>query len=188
MTFRNSLAGCAVAGLGLLLGACGSQQSGENVEEIVDVDEVVAEVAPDFHSDVTINEVMVAVVDHNAHILWNTSLDEFRPRTEHDWHELEHAAVTLTASGNMIMIPGPSDLDREWVADPAWEAYAQAQTDAALRMLNAVRDHNMDALEDSGGDLVDTCTACHAQFKPDIPGIVATPEEQPEHYYGYPTK
>lgn len=187
MRFHNVLAGCAVAGLGLLLGACGSQESA-NVDEIVDVDEVVAEVAPNFRSDVSINEVMVAVVDHNAHILWNTSLDEFKPRTEHDWHELEHAAITLTASGNMIMIPGPSQMDRDWVANPAWESFAQAQTDAAMRMLTAVREHNTDALEDAGGDLVDTCTGCHQQFKPEIPGIVATPEEQPEHYYGFPTK
>ncbi len=184
MRFQNVFAGCVVVGTGLLLGSCGSQDA----TEVVDVDEVVAEVAPDFRSDVTINEVMVAVVDHNAHILWNTSLDEYRPKTEHDWHELEHAAVTLTASGNMIMIPGPSQMDRDWVADPAWEAYAQAQTDAAMRMLTAVRDHNMDTLEDAGGDLVDTCTACHQQFKPDIPGIVATPEEQPEHYFGMPSK
>lgn len=140
--------------------------------------------APAFQSAVSINEVMVSVIDHNSHILWDAVLDEFRPKTDADWHELEHAATTVAASGNIILIPCCGPNDAAWVKDPDWQKYTQQQTDAALRLLEAVKAHNMDELEMAGNALVEPCESCHRQFKPDLPGIVATPAEQPQHFYG----
>jgi hypothetical protein len=138
---------------------------------------------PEFRGMVTINDVMVSVVDHNAHIIWNAADPKRKPKTDADWHVLEHAATTLAASGNMILIPGAPKDDHEWVKDPEWRKYAQDLADAGAYALQAVDSRNQAGVEKAGDDLVVTCEACHKKFKPAIPAHVAKPSEQPEHYH-----
>lgn len=146
----------------------------------------VAEPRTEFKPDVSLNQVMVGMVDHNSHLLWNAATDEYAPVSDADWHELEHAAITLTAAGNVILIGGSGPEDAEWVQKPDWAKLTQAQTDAALGLLMAVEHKNRDELAKAGDALTDSCDACHTAYKPELPAIVATPEEQPEHYYGQP--
>ncbi len=141
-----------------------------------------AETRPQFKGVVPINDIMVSVVDHNAHMVWNAEDPKLAPKTDQDWHYLEHAATTLAASGNMILIPGPPADDKKWVADPEWQKYAQNLTNAGLKAVLAVDHRNLDELNAAGDDLVDTCEGCHQKFKPALPAHVAKPSEQPEHY------
>jgi hypothetical protein len=127
---------------------------------------------------------MVSVVDHNAHILWNAAVDEWAPQTESDWHELEHAAVTLAAAGNVIRLGGSGPDDLAWAEKPDWAQLVQAQTDAALALVLAVDHRSREELSKGGDALVQTCENCHTVHKPDLPSITATPSEQPEHFYG----
>ena len=157
----------------LLLSACTSEPP-------------VAEVRDTFKPVVSLNQVMVGVVDHNAHLLWNAAVDEWAPQNDADWHELEHAAVTLAATGNVILLGGSGPDDLAWAEKADWSALTQRETDAALAILLAVQNKDRDALSKGGDDLVEACEACHKEYKPDLPSIVATPEEQPEHFYGGP--
>ena len=141
-----------------------------------------AQTQPEFKGVVPINDIMVSVVDHNAHILWNAADPKMSPKTDQDWHALEHAATTLAASGNMILIPGPPKDDQEWVKDPRWQKHAQDLTNAGMKAILAVDKRDLTALEAAGNDLVDTCESCHKDFKPDLPAHVAKPSEQPEHF------
>lgn len=142
----------------------------------------VAQAQPEFKGVVSINDVMVSVVDHNSHILWNVANAKMAPKNDQDWHYLEHAATTLAASGNMILIPGPPADDQAWVKDPEWRKLAQAMSDAGLKAVVAVDHRDLKALEAAGDDLVETCEGCHKTFKPSLPGHVAKPSEQPEHF------
>lgn len=143
----------------------------------------VDEVRQTFRPVVSLNQVMVSVVDHNAHILWNVALPDYAPANDADWHELEHAAVTLAAAGNTILLGGSGPDDAKWVDETDWESLTQAETDAALDALLAIDNKDLNALLTAGDSLTDTCEACHMAHKPDLPSIVATPEEQPEHFY-----
>ena len=60
---------------------------------------------PVFKGAVPINDIMVSVVDHNAHYIWNAADPKMGPKNDQDWHVLEHAATTLAVAGNMILIP-----------------------------------------------------------------------------------
>ncbi len=142
-----------------------------------------AQAEPQFKGVVPINNIMVSVVDHNAHIIWNASDPKKAPKNDQDWHALEHAATTIAVAGNMILIPGPPKDDHVWVADPAWKQLAQEETNAGLKAILAVDHHDLKALEAAGDDLVVTCEACHKKFKPALPAHVAKPNEQPEHYH-----
>ena len=141
-----------------------------------------AQVQPAFKSVISINDVMVSVVDHNAHMLWNVGLAGRAPKNDQDWHHLEHAADTLAAAGNMILIGGSGPNDATWVRDPDWQTYTQQFTDAALEATRAVDQKNVEALLSAGNSLVTACEACHAKFKKEIPAHIAGPSEQPEHY------
>ncbi|MEO8096996.1 MAG: hypothetical protein ABI811_04800 [Acidobacteriota bacterium] len=142
----------------------------------------VAEAAPVFKPVVNINDVMVSVVDHNSHALWNVADAKKAPKNDADWHVLEHASVTLAAAGSMISIGGSGPDDAKWAKDPEWLKLAQDMTNAALKAKLAVDNKNKEALLMAGDDLVKTCETCHAKFKPTIPAHVATKDQQPEHY------
>ena len=143
----------------------------------------VVQAQPEFKGVVPINDIMVDVVDHNAHIIWNAADPKRAPKTDRDWHNLEYAATTIAVAGNMILIPGPPKDDQLWTSDPAWRQFAQDETNAALKAVVAVDHHDQKALEAAGDDIVATCEACHKKFKPALPGHVAKPSEQPEHYH-----
>ena len=141
-----------------------------------------AEAPPAFKPAVNVNDVMVGVVDHNSHILWDVALPKKAPKTEADWHNLEHASVTLAAAGSMIVMGGSGPDDAKWAADPEWRRMSQNMTDAALKVKLAVDSKNVAGVLAGGDDLVMTCEACHAKFKPSIPAHVATKDQQPEHF------
>ena len=142
-----------------------------------------AQAQPEFKGVVSINDIMVDVIDHNAHIIWNAADPKRAPKTDEDWHNLEHAATTIAVAGNMILIPGPPKDDHLWTSDPAWRQFAQDETNAALKAVTAVDHHDLKALAAAGDDIVATCEACHKKFKPALPPHVAKPNEQPEHYH-----
>ena len=150
----------------------------------------VAEAQPEFKSAVPINDIMVSVIDHNSHMVWNAGGDRSEkgtvsktaPKTDQDWHAIEHAATTLAASGNMLLIPGPPKSDQDWVKDPEWRKFAQDLANAGAKAVAAVDHRSTEELGTAGDDLVVTCEACHKKFKPELPAHVAKPAEQPEHF------
>lgn len=159
----------------ILLAGCGAKNEAP-----------VAEVRENFKPVVTLNHMMVGVVDHNAHLLWNAAVDDYAPQTDADWHELEHAAITLASAGNAILLGGSAPGDAEWAQKPDWPELTQRQTDAALALFQAVEKRDRDALSKGGDQLTMACESCHTAYKVETPSIVAGPEEQPEHYYGRP--
>jgi len=123
----------------------------------------------------SINSLMVALVDHSAHELWDAGYQE--TMTGRDWQIIEQHAIQLVAAGTLVSLGGTGPADNGWAASPAWQALSRNMTDAALAALAAVQDHDQTALQAAGGDLVDACESCHDQFKPDSPteGILHVP-------------
>jgi cytochrome c556 len=52
---------------------------------------------------------------------------------------------------------------------PDWQKYAQDLQTHSLAALTAVRAKDVKAISAAGGDFLDTCEACHKQFKPNLP-------------------
>jgi hypothetical protein len=135
-----------------------------------------------FRPAISLNDVMVSVVDHNAHMLWNVGLPGRAPKNDEDWHQLEHAADTLAAAGGIISSGGSGPNDTTWVRDPEWQTLTQQMTDAALEITRAVEEKNVEAVLTAGNLLVPACEGCHMKFKTEVPAHIAGPSEQPEHY------
>lgn len=121
-----------------------------------------------FVADISINEVMVAQIDHAAHFIWDAA-DPANEVSDVEWEEVEHHAIQLIASQSMMTMGGSGVNDSMWVVQSGWRAYVDQMDAASLHALNAARSQNQVALRSAGDELVASCEGCHRQFKPSIP-------------------
>ena len=123
----------------------------------------------------SINALMVALVDHAAHEIWEKGSAE--RLTGRDWQTVEQHAIQLVASGALLSLGGTGPQDQAWVATPAWQHWAGKLSDGGLAALDAVRKSDQRALHAAGDDIVETCFGCHDMFKPDAPteGLMHVP-------------
>jgi hypothetical protein len=117
----------------------------------------------------SINASMVALVDHAAHNLWEVEREGKAPKSDADWEVVAEHAIQLAAAGPAITVGGTGPTDTLWVQNPSWRAHAQNMSDAGVAALRAAQAKNLDQLISANGKLVDSCEACHKEFKPAIP-------------------
>lgn len=124
---------------------------------------------------VSINAVMVALVDHASEPLW---IDAYKsPKTAEAWRETEYDAYQMAVSGKLIQLAGTGPNDAEWVTDPAWTGFADTMTAAGMDALTAAQAKDTKALGIAGDKLVAACESCHKKFKPGLTsmGIYKSP-------------
>jgi hypothetical protein len=152
------LAAAAVLAFGLTPGV--AQQSGD----------------ADFVAPKTsINALMVALVDHAAHEIWEAA--SATTLTGRDWQTVEQHAIQLVASGTLVSLGGTGREDTNWAMNPAWQEWAQALSEGGLAALAASRNADQQALKAAGEHIIDACFGCHDMFKPDAPteGLMHVP-------------
>ena len=161
----------------LLLMACSSPAPQEPTEPPSAGETQAAATSP-VPPSVSINALMVAMVDHAAHEIWSVPLTP--PSTDEQWTQLEYHAIQLAGSGTLTSLGGTGPSDAGWVQQPAWGRFAREMTDAAVKALEAARARNVSGLSSIGDTLVATCEGCHKEFKPDLPteGLVHMPHYQ----------
>jgi hypothetical protein len=128
---------------------------------------------PAYRPVVSLNEVMVHVVNHNGHVVWDADVPGQEPKTDEQWAGIEAAAVTLAAAGAITMSGGTGDGDRLWLKEPDWQRHSQALAGAGLAAVKAARARNRQALTDAGDALVLSCINCHREYKLGVPEIWA---------------
>jgi hypothetical protein len=125
---------------------------------------------PPFKPVVDNKLLMSAIIDPNADIVWDAvkwietreGTEEIRPRTEDQWAAVRNAAITVAESGNLLMIVPRAKNSGEWMQ------LSQRMIDMAQEAIKAADAKNADRLFTVGGDLYETCTACHAKYDPAI--------------------
>jgi cytochrome c556 len=123
---------------------------------------------------VSINQVMVALVDHAAHHLWDLGRAGAAPETDRDWIEVEQHAIQLAAGASWIATGGAGQADAGWVAQLPWKRYATQVSQEAVAALEAARAKDLEGVLAAGDALIEACEGCHREFKPDLPteGVV----------------
>jgi len=117
---------------------------------------------------ISINSVMVSLVDQAAHEIWDGG-NQDRDLTDDEWLLIEQHALQLAAAGSVISLGGTGSADHGWALSPAWQDWSRKLSAGALEAKQAVDARSKVALRDAGDRLVDTCESCHKIFKPDIP-------------------
>jgi hypothetical protein len=133
-------------------------------------------VPPHVALPISINSVMVSLVDQAAHEIWDGG-NQDRDLTDREWLLIEQHALQLAAAGSVISLGGTGPADRGWMLSPAWQDWSHRMSALALEAKDAVDAKSKVALRDAGDKLVDTCESCHKIFKPEIPseGIMHQP-------------
>lgn len=116
---------------------------------------------------VSLNDVMVALVNQAADPLWVAAWKG--PQSDDDWRRLEHMAYQLDIAGALIRTPGTGPLDETWTRDPAWQEFAGRLTAIGKRAIDAVQARDIEEIAATGDELVEICEACHLAFRPDVP-------------------
>ncbi|MBV9743467.1 MAG: hypothetical protein JO099_06870 [Acidobacteriia bacterium] len=84
------------------------------------------------------------------------------PKSDHDWTKLQYTALMLAESGNLLMIERlgvPKDKEG-WIRD------CKLLIDAGAAAYKAARAKDLNAILALNGQIVDSCTTCHADFRP----------------------
>jgi cytochrome c556 len=171
---RGTRLGSVLGTIALLLWGCSPQETQRTAEPAGGAPgpAATATVKP----AVSINAEMVAIVDHAGHVVWDAEREASAPKTPSQWTEIEHHAIQLAASGALVALGGTGPMDATWVQSPDWQKYSQNMAAAGLAILDAAQKKDQQALVMANGRLVESCEACHKQFKPDLPteGLVHT--------------
>jgi hypothetical protein len=143
-----------------------------------------------FDTDISIDELMEAVVMPQADVIWNaaqfSSTEEgekmIGPGTDEEWLALRHSAVTLAEAANSLMVPGRPAAAPGATANPgelapaeiealigsqhdAWNGFAHALHVIAMQTVEAVDARDVDKIFlDVGGRLDEACESCHLVF------------------------
>lgn len=118
---------------------------------------------------VSINQMMVAMVDNAGHVLWDAERQGGAPKDEADWVEIEDHATQLAALGTLIQLGGTGQADMGWIRQVGWKENADQMSSAALSALQAAKSRDLAALAKANGTLVEACEGCHKAFKPQLP-------------------
>jgi hypothetical protein len=115
-------------------------------------------------------QLMEAVIEPAADVVWDsvgtiiTSAGEenIRPKTDEEWEAVRNAAMTLTESGNLLMmVPRVKDGDE-------WMRLCQAMIDTGQAAVRAAEAKNPDQMFDAGAEIYAVCTNCHSKYEPSI--------------------
>jgi len=130
-------------------------------------------VAP-VHADVpaappvaTIKQIMNAIVLPNANVIYGavgttitgTKVEETVPRNDKEWAAVGDSAAAIVESGNMLLVGDRLIDKREWLS------YTQRFIAAGKAALAAANDKKPEGIFAAGGDLNETCDACHEKYQ-----------------------
>jgi hypothetical protein len=123
----------------------------------------------------SVNALMVALVDHAAHEIWEAG--SAPTLTGRDWQVVEQHALQLAAAGTLVSLGGTGPEDANWAMSPPWQQWSRALGQGGLAALAAVQKTDQRALRAAGETIVETCFGCHDAFKPDAPteGLMHVP-------------
>ena len=145
----------------VLLSACGSPQDGSG-------DSLSTRVNIPFTPEISINEIMVAQIDHAAHFIWDAANPD-NTASEIHWQEVEHHAIQLISSRSAMSMGGTGVNDAMWIAQTSWREYVNTMNSASLLALSSARNEDATQLARAGDMLIESCESCHQQYKPSIP-------------------
>ena len=128
---------------------------------------IAAQTATDMRLPVSLNEVMVAMVNNAADPIW---LAAWRHPEDNDtWRALERNAYQLEIAGSLLAVPGTGPLDDAWTSDPKWGFFCEQLKEAGRNARIAIANRDLEAIKLAGDDLVEICEGCHIAFKPAEP-------------------
>jgi hypothetical protein len=113
----------------------------------------------------SVKELMSATVEPNAFgvfdsAVWVNGVPAGVPTNDEEWEEVEHHALTLAESANLLMMPGRAKDQGPWMDQ------ALALQSAAMAAAKAAQTKSIDEMFKVGGPLDVVCDNCHHLYPP----------------------
>jgi hypothetical protein len=114
----------------------------------------------------TMHEVMEGSVAPPAEVIWDSvstivdekGIHEHFPQNDVEWEIVEHAAIALAETSNLLMMEGRAkDTDN-------WRKFSQQLAETSMAAAEAARAKNTEQILETGEKIYDVCTACHMQY------------------------
>lgn len=80
------------------------------------------------------------------------------PTTEEGWHNVEDHAAMIMETANLLMLPGRGPQENEWAE------LSKDLVRTGRLAFNAAQAKDGEALFDAGGELYQSCLACHKKY------------------------
>lgn len=84
------------------------------------------------------------------------------PQNDKDWAALQHSAMVLAESGNLLMMRGRSKDRNDWLRD------SKILVDVGAAAYKAAREKDANALKALDTSLDAACLTCHKQYRPNV--------------------
>lgn len=111
----------------------------------------------------TVKEIMNAMITPTTTTIWGA----YQLETEAQWQEVNNAALSVIAAGNLLQLGGAGEGEAMQAQEADWQRYNQQMIDAARQVIAAVENRDEDALSAAGNDaLYPPCESCHQQYQP----------------------
>jgi hypothetical protein len=115
----------------------------------------------------SVKQIMNAIVLPNANVIYNavgtkidgTKIEEIAPKNDKEWAAVGDSAAAMVESGNMLLVGDRLVDKREWLS------YTQRFIAAGQAALAAANEKKADGVFAAGGDLNETCDACHEKYQ-----------------------
>jgi hypothetical protein len=115
----------------------------------------------------TVKQIMNAIVLPNANVIYNavgtivdgTKVEEIAPKNDQEWTAVGDSAAALVESGSMLLVGDRLVDKREWLS------YTQRFIAAGKAVLAAADQKKPAGVLAAGGDLNETCDACHDKYQ-----------------------
>jgi len=141
----------------------------------------------------SIQDLMTSIVDPSADYLWDSvsvigtadGVEQHQPRTDEEWLEVRHKAITLMEATNLLAMPGRRVVEEgKHMQDEGLEgnltaaeiqklidddhvsfvAFAHGLNIAAGQALQTIEKRDVDAFLEAGGTIDEACEACHLKY------------------------
>jgi hypothetical protein len=112
----------------------------------------------------TTREIMDGIVIPDSQAIFNAVAYENAqlraPKGDDEWSRLKMQALAVAEAGNLLIMPPRSKDNRDWVR------LSRLMTTTAAAVAKAADSKDPDAVLLAGGDLYESCTACHSKYLP----------------------
>ncbi|PCJ27311.1 MAG: hypothetical protein COA96_03755 [SAR86 cluster bacterium] len=110
----------------------------------------------------TVKEVMNAIITPMTSTIWGA----YQLESDAQWQEIENAALTVIAAGNLLVLGGAGADESSMAAESDWKVYNQQMIAAAKLVIVAVAQKDEEALFSAGNDaLYPPCESCHQRYQ-----------------------
>ena len=110
----------------------------------------------------TVKEIMNAIVTPTTATIWGA----YQLETDAEWLEIQNAALTVIAAGNLLASGGAGPGEQMSATEADWQRYNSQMIAAAREVIAAVAQKDEAALSSAGNDsLYPPCESCHQQYQ-----------------------